>query len=107
MHDFPRRAREGTGIRLHQTAQVPVRDDSEQSPFAVLNRCDPEALARHLVDHVLHRRVDCDAGHEFPGVHQLPNGEQPFAEPAAGVKLGEILWFETLAYRHDHREGVA
>ena len=69
-------------------------------PSVVDDARHAEALARHLVDDVAHRRGRSRTdGHGVAGVHQLLDAHQPLAEPAARVQAGEVLLPEPLLAR--------
>ena len=55
-HHVRRLQRQEIAVPRHVAAQVAVGDDAEQAPLVVDHAGHAELLARHLVDHVAHRR---------------------------------------------------
>ncbi len=107
-HALPGRAPEQGLVRLQQAPEVAVRDAAGQAALVVGHRGDAEALLRHLVDRLAHRRAGGDtAGRASPGMHELVDLEQPLAELAGGVEEREVFPGEAARLQQRHGEGVA
>ena len=79
-------------VALHLAAQVAVGDDAQQAAVGLGHRGQAEALARHLEEHVLHRRARAPrAGSRSPVCIRSSTRRSFRPELAARVQHGEVV----------------
>ena len=98
---------QAVAVALHLAAQVAVGDDAQEAAVGLGHRGQPQALARHLEEHVLHRGRGAHARDLVALVHEVLHAQELPAELAARVEHGEVVDGEAAPLHEGHGQGVA
>ena len=75
--------------------------------MSIDNGGDPEAFLRHLVDDIVHRRLDADHRHLIAAMHQVVHAQETLAQLSAGMEESEVLFLEAFSQQQGHSQRVA